>query len=599
MKEPKKSYKMTTPSSSGTSSSSSSDTDSSNNISRAIGGVFDGPDDRPYVGPVNMNFGRDITADDNLPPKNNSPQKLGPSSGEPRKYRYIPPSQRGLRRSRRDNDTWGDSNVSQQHFNEDWGKYSSQIGGNNSPEPQATAGRKSKENSPMLSKHAFSPADGTKPGEINPQQVNVPVPAGQASPAIIINVNHAPVLPAVVTPGVQAPPAPTIGSWDLPDEHKEKGSEKNSNESNDSSGSKNEGNRSSEHKKERSRAMEMPGAWGTSNVESQATSNGWNENENENTGDQANDNWGYSNNEEQENNNSWNGNEGDGERGSEGWGPTTAGAPENNTSWNNKNGNNENHDTAQGNNSWGHSNNNIDNNDGNIHGNSGWGNHGKGITQPNTGGTGAQQNSGWNCGNVSHQKDKAQSWGGAFEKKNGWDMPKKSSFESQGKDASDKFRVSPKYTMEFTQSPNNTNTASQENPAAPATGPGNENAAPDRAPIAGKLRTLTIRLFFDLSPDSTFQPKPYWANWNKLPEIPEEQSLPEPEPEPEPPAAANETLPGVPMEVAQRNNMSHQVQTDKPAPYMHKTSSAHHMDSLDCPYAVFSFKYRSSGKCLL
>ena len=98
------------------------------------------------------------------------------------------------------------------------------------------------------------------------------------------------------------------------------------------------------------------------------------------------------------------------------------------------------------------------------------------------------------------------------------------------------------------------------------------------------------------TPDYTFKAKPYWANWNKLPEIPEEPNPPAPELEPVPPAAAEEPLPGVPIEVAQRNHMSHQVQTDKPAPYMHKTSSAHHMDSLESPYAVFSFKYRSSGK---
>jgi len=100
--------------------------------------------------------------------------------------------------------------------------------------------------------------------------------------------------------------------------------------------------------------------------------------------------------------------------------------------------------------------------------------------------------------------------------------------------------------------------------------------------------------FFNSVPGFSVQPKPYWSSWNKLPEIPEEQKAPEPEPEP--PVATEEPLPGVPIDVAQRNNMSHQVHTDKPVPYTHRTSAARPMDSLDSPYAVFIFKYRSSGK---
>lgn len=93
------------------------------------------------------------------------------------------------------------------------------------------------------------------------------------------------------------------------------------------------------------------------------------------------------------------------------------------------------------------------------------------------------------------------------------------------------------------------------------------------------------------TPGLSFQPKPYWSTWNQLPE---EQKASEPEPTP--PMITTDTLPGVPIEVAQRNNMSHQVHTDAPAPYIHRTSAARPMDSLDSPYAVFIFKYRSSGK---
>ena len=55
----------------------------------------------------------------------------------------------------------------------------------------------------------------------------------------------------------------------------------------------------------------------------------------------------------------------------------------------------------------------------------------------------------------------------------------------------------------------------------------------------------------------------------------------------------------VPEEIARRKNMSHQVQPGKATAYAHKISSPKYMDTCERPYAVFVFKYRSTGTCIL
>ena len=478
-KKPKELEKVTTPTSSDfPSSSSDSDSDSSDSVSGVIGDKLDGADDRPLGYPSTMMFGGDMALDDDPPPRHNSPQKWGAGSSGRKKTNYVPPSQRGSPARKRDNDSWGDSNVSRQHFNEDWRKYSSQIGSqtgrNNSAEPHGEPGRKSKENSPVLSKHTTSPTVATTTRKHNSPQANVPVPAGHASPAIVINVNHAPVSPTSIPP-ITAPIEPTVGSWDLPEKHSDKGSDENSNESKDSSGSNDGGNRSWGHKKKKSWAMDMPGGWRASNVESQANSTGWEENQE--SGDQANDEWGNANDKPEQYNDGWDNNEENGARHNNSWGPTTAGAPENKPGWNNYSNNDHRGDT-----SWGNNNNSNENHNGGIHGNSNWDNTGNGGNSENQGGNGGQQTSGWNWGNAGNEKkDNAQIWGGAFEKKNGWDMPKKNRTESHGQAASDKSNAFPKYPMEFTQSPNNMGGAGQDKSAVPTPWPSNENTV-DNAP---------------------------------------------------------------------------------------------------------------------
>lgn len=60
-------------------------------------------------------------------------------------------------------------------------------------------------------------------------------------------------------------------------------------------------------------------------------------------------------------------------------------------------------------------------------------------------------------------------------------------------------------------------------------------------------------------------------------------------------AGAEEPLYIVPDEVAQRKGVSHQVQTGKPVPYVHKKSAPRYLDTFKNPYAVFVFHYRSKG----
>lgn len=84
--------------------------------------------------------------------------------------------------------------------------------------------------------------------------------------------------------------------------------------------------------------------------------------------------------------------------------------------------------------------------------------------------------------------------------------------------------------------------------------------------------------------------KSYWSTWNQglsdqIPDI-EEEPAAEPESEEGP-------LYSVPAEVAERNNMSHQVQIGRPAVYLHKVSKPKYMDSHVNPYAAFTFQYRS------
>ncbi|KAG9869135.1 hypothetical protein KCU86_g2762, partial [Aureobasidium melanogenum] len=82
-------------------------------------------------------------------------------------------------------------------------------------------------------------------------------------------------------------------------------------------------------------------------------------------------------------------------------------------------------------------------------------------------------------------------------------------------------------------------------------------------------------------------PKPYWNDWNKRPTFSSYR-----------PARAlyiapEELMPLVPKQAARAKHVEHQVKTGKGAPYLHLCARPEYLDSMQQPYAVFTFKYRS------
>jgi hypothetical protein len=110
-----------------------------------------------------------------------------------------------------------------------------------------------------------------------------------------------------------------------------------------------------------------------------------------------------------------------------------------------------------------------------------------------------------------------------------------------------------------------------------------------QAPTIGQPPVNTLPYVPGAMPTSS-RAKPYWSTWNhgRSDEVPDIEEEPAAEPEPE-----EGPLYSVPSDIAERNNMSHQVQIGKPAVYLHKVSKPKYMDSHDNPYAAFTFQYRS------
>ena len=96
--------------------------------------------------------------------------------------------------------------------------------------------------------------------------------------------------------------------------------------------------------------------------------------------------------------------------------------------------------------------------------------------------------------------------------------------------------------------------------------------------------------------------KPYWAAWNKPPSPPPAKESNTSRKRSD--ASVNayivpeEPLYSVPEEVVAKKKTSHQVQPGPGAMYAHKVHSPRYMDSMEEPYAVFVFKYRSKGTCV-
>ena len=88
--------------------------------------------------------------------------------------------------------------------------------------------------------------------------------------------------------------------------------------------------------------------------------------------------------------------------------------------------------------------------------------------------------------------------------------------------------------------------------------------------------------------------KPYWSKWKDAAEA-HDLGMYRDLLRSQMPFGAEEPLYVVPDEVAQRKCVSHQVQTGKPVPYVHKKSAPKYLDNFNNPYAVFVFHYRSKG----
>jgi hypothetical protein len=92
----------------------------------------------------------------------------------------------------------------------------------------------------------------------------------------------------------------------------------------------------------------------------------------------------------------------------------------------------------------------------------------------------------------------------------------------------------------------------------------------------------------------TEKAKHYWSSW-KIPSRPQRQDGEANGPPELNPSSGEDPLYAIPREIAQRSNLTHQVQGGRPRAYMHKMATPQYMDSHENPYAVFVFKYRSKG----
>ena len=114
-------------------------------------------------------------------------------------------------------------------------------------------------------------------------------------------------------------------------------------------------------------------------------------------------------------------------------------------------------------------------------------------------------------------------------------------------------------------------------------------ASPEASPKQWELKPVAAQVPPTFSISTLPKPKPYWSTWRNPntstgAEIEEEQ-VPAPR-------ESEEPVYSIPVEVAQRNMMSHQVRPDRPAAYTHKRNKPKYMDTHENPYAVFLFKYR-------
>ena len=93
-----------------------------------------------------------------------------------------------------------------------------------------------------------------------------------------------------------------------------------------------------------------------------------------------------------------------------------------------------------------------------------------------------------------------------------------------------------------------------------------------------------------LTPHPAASEKPYWTPWEeaRANRSSTDQLMFEA-------YGAESHLYNIPKDVAGRKCLSHQVQVGRPVAYAHKVATPQYLDSLEKPYAIFIFHYRSQG----
>jgi len=147
---------------------------------------------------------------------------------------------------------------------------------------------------------------------------------------------------------------------------------------------------------------------------------------------------------------------------------------------------------------------------------------------------------------------------------------------------------------------NNQNTQENgRNGAGPSSGKKQEKSMAYLAPFAkpkdrGSGAQNGAVLSKAVDPDRPFI-KSYWKDWNQN----DRSASADPNTGKKRSQSAyvvgEEPLVVVPTKVAEEKQLSHQVQAGKGALYHHRAEKAEHMDTMENPYAVFVFKYRSLG----
>ncbi|KAK6001896.1 hypothetical protein QM012_002386 [Aureobasidium pullulans] len=129
----------------------------------------------------------------------------------------------------------------------------------------------------------------------------------------------------------------------------------------------------------------------------------------------------------------------------------------------------------------------------------------------------------------------------------------------------------------------------QKEPSAKARAPSKAASAKSATAKESSIGGL-FGLFDGVSDERDYDgitPKPYWNDWNKRPKSSSYRAARPLYIAPE------EPMPLVPKQAARAKHVEHQVKTGKGAPYLHLCARPEYLDSMQQPYAVFTFKYRS------